>query len=75
MARKSTDRSVVIQLPRDDQLQRAKLKAGALEELVKSMMGAQVGRGVDNVIVRGGRSSGPATAGFDWTKTIWRRAC
>ena len=68
-------RSVIIQLPESDTLQSAKLSSSDLEELVKAMLGSQAGRGIDNVILKGGQTSGPGNAAIDWTKTIWSRAC
>jgi hypothetical protein len=68
-------KSVVIQLPDEDMLQRADLNSDQLESLVKSMLGSQVGRGIDDVIIRGGRLSGGKDAASTWTKTIWKRAC
>ena len=41
-------KSVVIQLPDEDMLQRADLNSDQLESLVKSMLGSQVGRGIDD---------------------------
>jgi hypothetical protein len=65
----------VIQLPESDMIQAAKLKPKALEELVLGILGGQTGRGIDQVILRGGRASGPVDAPQGWIKTIWTRNC
>ena len=71
---KPNDRTVVIQLP-DEQAIRGGFGREGLEDLVKAMLGGQVGRGIDNVIVRGGRAGAGAGEAANWMKTIWSRAC
>lgn len=68
-------KSVVIQLPESDLIQAAKLEPKALEGIVRNILGGQHGRGIDQVILKGGRASGPSAAPIGWTKTLWTRNC
>lgn len=75
MSTKRTGKDLVIQLPASDTLQAARLDQSGLESLVLSILGAQTGRGIDHVILKGGAASGPASAPAGYEKTIWSRDC
>lgn len=68
-------RTAVIRLPETQLLSMAKTAARPMEELVKHILGGQAGRGIDQVIIKGGPSVGPSGVSVEWLKTVWKRAC
>jgi hypothetical protein len=64
-----------IHLPEGNFLETARLSPQALERMVESILGSQSGRGIDRVVIKGGRLRQTPTGPAMWMKSVWKRGC